>query len=163
MIFIGVGQVGQLSLRNNGLGQNFFKGAGFRVQDFAHLNVKELLCHCKTFAHGFPQLFVPNAHGICSQHAAFLASFSSPVVIFEQLSIIYALPHMFVSSFTLALPFFPTRTLEHMEDEGDIATAFTLARVLSNIPISRGDPTSLVIVDIHALQVSLCLPACHSF
>eukprot|EP00249_Psilotum_nudum_P007793 c20821_g1_i1 orf=162-1454(+) len=105
-----------------------------------------------TFADGFPNLFVPNAHGIRSQHVAFLASFSSPGVIFEQLSIIYALPRMFVSSFTLVLPFFPTGTFERMEEEGDIATAFTLARILSNIPISRGGPTSLVIFDIHALQ-----------
>jgi phosphoribosylpyrophosphate synthetase len=105
-----------------------------------------------TFADGFPNLFVPNAHGIRGQHVAFLASFSSPKVIFEQLSIIYALPRMFVASFTLVLPFFPTGTLERMEDEGDIATAFTLARIISNIPISRGGPTSLVIFDIHALQ-----------
>lgn len=105
-----------------------------------------------TFADGFPNLFVPNAHGIRGRHVAFLASFSSPGVIFEQLSIIYALPRMFVSSFTLVLPFFPTGTFERMEDEGDIATAFTLARILSNIPISRGGPTSLVIFDIHALQ-----------
>lgn len=111
----------------------------------------------RTFADGFPNLFVPNAHGIRGQHVAFLASFSSPAVIFEQLSIIYALPRMFVSSFTLVLPFFPTGTLERMEDEGDIATAFTLARILSNIPISRGGPTSLVIFDIHALQVSTYL------
>ncbi|GMN44900.1 hypothetical protein TIFTF001_014101 [Ficus carica] len=39
-----------------------------------------------------------------------------------------------------------------MEEEGDVATAFTLARMLSNIPISSGGPTSLVIYDIHALQ-----------
>ncbi|KAH7307399.1 hypothetical protein KP509_22G057300 [Ceratopteris richardii] len=105
-----------------------------------------------TFADGFPNLFIQNAHGIRSQHVAFLASFSSPSVIFEQLSIIYALPRMFVASFTLVLPFFPTGTFERMEDEGDIATAFTLARIVSNIPISRGGPTSLVIFDIHALQ-----------
>ncbi|MCO5572290.1 hypothetical protein L7F22_026043 [Adiantum nelumboides] len=105
-----------------------------------------------TFADGFPNLFIHNAHGIRSQHVAFLASFSSPSVIFEQLSVIYALPRLFVSSFTLVLPFFPTGTFERMEDEGDIATAFTLARILSNIPISRGGPTSLVIFDIHALQ-----------
>lgn len=70
------------------------------------------------------------------------------------MSIIYALPRMFVSSFTLVLPFFPTGTSERMEDEGDVATAHTLSRILSNIPISRGGPTSLVIFDIHALQVS---------
>lgn len=39
-----------------------------------------------------------------------------------------------------------------MEEEGDVATAFTMARILSNIPISRGGPTSVVIYDIHALQ-----------
>lgn len=98
-------------------------------------------------------MFIPNAQAIRGQHVAFLASFSSPKVIFEQLSIIYALPKLFISSFTLVLPFFPTGTYERMEDEGDVATAFTLARILSNIPTSRGGPTSLVTFDIHALQV----------
>ncbi|XP_021901333.1 ribose-phosphate pyrophosphokinase 4 isoform X4 [Carica papaya] len=106
----------------------------------------------RTFEDGFPNLFIPNAYGIRGQRVAFLASFSSPGVIFEQLSIIYALPKLFISSFTLVLPFFPTGTFERMEDEGDVATAFTLARILSNIPTSRGGPTSLVTFDIHALQ-----------
>ncbi|XP_024023869.1 ribose-phosphate pyrophosphokinase 4 [Morus notabilis] len=106
----------------------------------------------RKFDDGFPNIFIPNAHGIRGQHVAFLASFSSPGVIFEQLSVIYALPKLFISSFTLVLPFFPTGTSERMEDEGDVATAFTLARALSNIPISRGGPTSLVTFDIHALQ-----------
>ncbi|CAD5194039.1 unnamed protein product [Musa acuminata subsp. malaccensis] len=106
----------------------------------------------RKFEDGFPNLFIPNAHGIRGQHVAFLASFSSPGVIFEQLSVIFALPRLFISSFTLVLPFFPTGSYERMEDEGDVATAFTLARTLSNIPISRGGPTSLVIFDIHALQ-----------
>lgn len=106
----------------------------------------------RAFEDGFPNLFISNAYGIRGQHVAFLASFSSPGVIFEQLSIIYALPRLFISSFTLVLPFFPTGSYERMEDEGDVATAFTLARILSNIPISRGGPTSIVIFDIHALQ-----------
>lgn len=91
---------------------------------------------------------------------------------------------MFIGSFTLVLPFFPTGkycvcslprvpvrlpthvplvspahppsgrtgTAERIEAEGDVATAFTLARILSNIPLSRGGPTSVVIFDIHALQ-----------
>ncbi|KAJ7953568.1 ribose-phosphate pyrophosphokinase 4 [Quillaja saponaria] len=105
-----------------------------------------------TFPDGFPNIFIPNAQGIRGQHVAFLASFSSPGVIFEQIPVIYALPKLFIASFTLVLPFFPTGTSERMEDEGDVATAFTLARLLSNIPTSRGGPTSLVIFDIHALQ-----------
>lgn len=83
---------------------------------------------------------------------AFLASFSSPAVIFEQISVIFALPKLFIASFTLVLPFFPTGSFERVEEEGDVATAFTLARILSMIPKSRGGPTSVVIYDIHALQ-----------
>ncbi|KAI3523819.1 hypothetical protein L1887_02246 [Cichorium endivia] len=48
-----------------------------------------------------------------------------PSVIYEQLSVIFGLPRLFVASFTLVLPLFP---------------------------ISRGGPTILVIYDIHALQ-----------
>ncbi|KAM6549808.1 hypothetical protein CsatB_021484 [Cannabis sativa] len=106
----------------------------------------------RSFADGFPNIFINNAQDLRGQHVAFLASFSSQAVIFEQLSVIYALPRLFVASFTLVLPFFPTGSFERMEEEGDVATAFTLARMLTNIPISRGGPTSLVIYDIHALQ-----------
>ncbi|KAK8652592.1 hypothetical protein V6N13_126620 [Hibiscus sabdariffa] len=106
----------------------------------------------RSFDDGFPNLYINNAHDIRGQHVAFLASFSSPAVIFEQLSVIYNLPRLFVASFTLVLPFFPTGSFERMEEEGDVATAFTMARILSNIPISRGGPTSVVIYDIHALQ-----------
>lgn len=108
----------------------------------------------RNFADGWPNLYINSAHDIRGQHVAFLASFSSPGVVFEQISVIYALPRLFVASFTLVLPFFPTGSFERMEEEGDVATAFTMARILSNIPISRGGPTSLVIYDIHALQVS---------
>jgi phosphoribosylpyrophosphate synthetase len=101
---------------------------------------------------GFPNLFVREAPRMRDRHVAFLASFHSPGVIFEQLSIIYALPKMFVASFTLVLPFFPTGTAERVEFEGEIATAFTLARILSHVPLCRGGPCDLVIFDIHALQ-----------
>lgn len=112
-----------------------------------------VICYAfRSFADGFPNLFINNAHDIRGQHVAFLASFSSPAVIFEQISVIYLLPRLFVASFTLVLPFFPTGSFERMEEEGDVATAFTMARIVSNIPISRGGPTSVVIYDIHALQ-----------
>ena len=46
-------------------------------------------------------------------------------------------------------------TAERVEAEGDVATAFTLARIISNIPLARGGPASVVIFDIHALQGTL--------
>ncbi|KAL0406531.1 UNVERIFIED_CONTAM: Ribose-phosphate pyrophosphokinase [Sesamum latifolium] len=119
----------------------------------AHSDLIKLQCiNWRSFDDGFPNLFIKNAHDIRGQHVAFLASFSSTAVIFEQLSVIYALPMLFAASFTVVLPFFPTGSFERIEEEGDVATAFTLARMLSNTPISRGGPTSLVIYDIHALQ-----------
>ncbi|KAK9866789.1 hypothetical protein WJX84_009567 [Apatococcus fuscideae] len=104
------------------------------------------------FADGFPNVFIKDAMKVRNRHVAFLASFQSPATIFEQISIIYQLPRLFVGSFTLVLPYFPTGTAERVEAEGEVATAFTLARVLSNIPLSRGGPSSIVIFDIHALQ-----------
>lgn len=141
---------------------NFFPffsnpGLDLDLDFFSHLFFLPLslyLPHHKTskFNDGFPNLFVRDATRIRNRHVAFLASFQSPASIFEQLSIIYQLPRMFVGSFTLVLPYFPTGTAERVEAEGDVATAVTLARILSNIPLSRGGPTSVVIFDIHALQ-----------
>ncbi|KAK9145056.1 hypothetical protein Sjap_004959 [Stephania japonica] len=94
----------------------------------------------ESFDDGFPNIFINNAQDIRGQHVAFLASFSSPSVIFEQLSIIFALPRLFVASFTLVLPFFPTDSFERMEEEGDVATAFTMA----HLPKLRFDLAPLV-------------------
>ena len=89
------------------------------------------------FADGFPDLFVKNAKLLRNANVCFMASFHSPSVIFEQLSVCYSLPRLFVKSFTLVLPFFPTGTMERVEDEGEVATANSLARMLSSIPISK--------------------------
>ena len=55
-----------------------------------------------------------DATRIRNRHVAFLASFQDAGSIFEQLSIIYQMPRMFVSSFTLVLPYFPTGTAERV-------------------------------------------------
>ena len=49
------------------------------------------------FESEFPNLFVEDALEVRNKHVAFLASFHHPAVIFEQLSIIYALPRLFVA------------------------------------------------------------------
>lgn len=52
-------------------------------------------------------------------------------------------------------PSFPSPPLPSptpVPPQGEIATAFTLARILSNTPLSRSGPAELVIFDIHALQ-----------
>ena len=106
----------------------------------------------KRLPDGYPDLFLPWVGALHGEHVGFLASFSSPAVIMEQLSVIYEIPRKFVASFTLVLPFFPTWTSGRMEEEGDVSPSFTLARMLSNTPLTKGGPTSLVIFDIHAMQ-----------
>jgi hypothetical protein len=71
------------------------------------------LC-ARCFNDGFPDLFVHHATEIRNKHVGFLASFHDPGKIFEQISIIYALPRLFIGSFTLVLPFFPTGTAERV-------------------------------------------------
>lgn len=68
----------------------------------------------RSFADGFPNLFVKDATRIRNRHVAFLASFHNPGTIFEQISVIYQLPRMFCGSFTLVLPYFPTGTAERV-------------------------------------------------
>ena len=82
-----------------------------------------VLPYHRKFADGFPDLFVEDAINIRNRHVALLASFHNPSVIFEQISVMYALPRLFVSSFTLVLPFFPTGTMERVTKEGVVATA----------------------------------------
>jgi len=123
-----------------------------KIAELEEFSVELGTINWESFNDGFPDLFINDAYDIRDRHVAFLASFHNPEVIFEQLSIIYSLPKMFVASFTLVLPFFPTGTAERVAVEGEVATAVTLARMLSSTPPSRGGPTSAVIFDIHALQ-----------
>ena len=82
----------------------------------------------------------------------FLADFYSPMNIFEQLSAIYTIARARVNSFKILLPYFPTGTMERVDTEGQVATAATLARMLSNTPHTASGPAELVIYDIHALS-----------
>lgn len=105
------------------------------------------------FPDGFPNLFITGAEQIKNYHVCFLANFHSPAVFFEQFSVITALPKLLPKSFKLFLPFFPTGTMERVSRLGEVATANSLARVLSTIPNCSKGPAQICIFDIHALQV----------
>lgn len=104
------------------------------------------------FKDGFPNLKLKAVDDIQNQDVAFLASFDSPGEIFRQLSVIYEIPRALVRSFKVLLPFYPTGTMERVTEPGEIATAATLARMLSATPHTMSGPTQLVIFDIHAPQ-----------
>ncbi|MDJ0783614.1 MAG: phosphoribosyltransferase family protein [Desulfosarcinaceae bacterium] len=106
----------------------------------------------REFVDGFPNLEICRAKRLRNQPVFFLASFDTPAEIFKQLAVIYELPRLSIRSLCVMLPFYPTGTMERVEREGQIATASTLARMLSATPISKSGPLQIVIYDIHALQ-----------
>ena len=106
----------------------------------------------EVFADGFPNIMIENIEGIRNHHLAFLAAFDTPGDIFTQLSAIYEVPRYAVRSFKIVLPYYPTGTMERVDHDGQVATAATLARMLSHVPMTLSGPTQIVIFDIHALQ-----------
>eukprot|EP01121_Diplochlamys_sp_Union-15-3_P014811 TRINITY_DN477_c0_g1_i3.p1 TRINITY_DN477_c0_g1~~TRINITY_DN477_c0_g1_i3.p1 ORF type:complete len:319 (-),score=40.31 TRINITY_DN477_c0_g1_i3:58-1014(-) len=106
----------------------------------------------KKFEDGLPNLMIENVQDIRGRDVVFFADFLDPGTMFEQLAVMYALPRYFIRSLTVVMPYFPTGTMERVDEEGQIATAFTLAVILSAIPLSSMGPAKLIIYDIHALQ-----------
>lgn len=106
----------------------------------------------KEFPDGWPNLFIKN-QGLVKQNACcFLASFHSPEVVFPQLSAIYALAKYRAREYKVIVPYFATGTMDRIAEPGEIATAMTMARLLSCIPPCATGPATLQIIDIHALQ-----------
>ncbi|MFW5730987.1 MAG: ribose-phosphate diphosphokinase [Desulfonatronovibrionaceae bacterium] len=106
----------------------------------------------QNFRDGFPDLKIMDAQALSGNHVAFLASMDSPSEIFRQLAVIYELPRLGIRSLQIVLPYFSTGTMERVDEEGEIATASTLARMLSIIPGTISGPAQIIIYDIHALQ-----------
>lgn len=105
------------------------------------------------FADGWPNLFIEDVKENCvGRNLLFLGSLHSPQIIFEQIAVLFELPRYLSKSVTFILPYFPTATMERVEREGAIATASTMARILSAAPMSSGGPCQIIIFDIHALQ-----------
>jgi ribose-phosphate pyrophosphokinase len=105
-----------------------------------------------TFSDGFPNMKIEEVESIRNRDVSFLACLENSAEIFRQLSAMYEIPRYAVRSFKVVLPYFPTGTMERVEEPGEIATAATLARMLSAIPMTMSGPTQIIIFDIHALQ-----------
>jgi hypothetical protein len=95
--------------------------------------------------------FTPE-NNIMGKHILFLASFQTNDSTLAQLHVLIVLLQSFIESLTIVLPFYPCGTMERTVYEGEVATANTLAQIISQLP-SCGKPTRIMIYDIHTLQV----------
>eukprot|EP00656_Telonema_subtile_P013275 TRINITY_DN16734_c0_g1_i1.p1 TRINITY_DN16734_c0_g1~~TRINITY_DN16734_c0_g1_i1.p1 ORF type:complete len:269 (-),score=53.30 TRINITY_DN16734_c0_g1_i1:33-758(-) len=113
-------------------------------------------CSWKQFPDGTPNLAIaPRDHGKLRKprtQTCFLGNFSQPGDIFEQIAVIYALARGGSRQFRVIVPWFVTGTMDRADEAGTVATAMTLARILSATPLCATGPTQMVVYDIHALQ-----------
>jgi phosphoribosylpyrophosphate synthetase len=88
---------------------------------------------------------------IMRSHVLFLADFHSNDAMLSQFHVLVFLCESFLASLTILLPYLPTATMERSEFEGEVATANTVSRMLSSLPL-HGSPTRVMFYDLHTLQ-----------
>lgn len=89
-----------------------------------------------------------------NRDVVFIGSLYDRTKFVEQLSLAMVLPRQFVKSLNLVFPYFAPATMERVEEEGVLASAETVARIISScIPMTRSGPSAFRVFDIHALPV----------
>jgi phosphoribosylpyrophosphate synthetase len=66
-------------------------------------------------------------------------------------AVAFAVPRYLARTFVCVVPYFPTGTMERVEKEGEVATAKTLARIISATPSPQVGDSTYLFFDIHAL------------
>ena len=83
----------------------------------------------------------------------FVMSMHSPSIFMEQLSVLMVLPRQQIRSLKIMMSYFAPGTMDRVDSEGIMATAETVATILSScMPQTQTGPPILEIYDIHALQ-----------
>lgn len=103
------------------------------------------------FRDGTPNVMIADLEkSVVDKDITFLADFTAQDDLLAQLGVIYALPRYGARSLKVVLPFFPTATMERVDVRGEIATAKTLARMLSAIPPTKSGPAEIHFCDPHS-------------
>jgi ribose-phosphate pyrophosphokinase len=107
----------------------------------------------KRFPDAWPNIMIRGFDDLRNRDVAYLASLDSPETVFEQWSVMLAIAEARPKSFRILLPYFPTGTMERIDMEGQVATASTLARLLSALPAAGPGLIPLYMWDVHALPI----------
>lgn len=105
----------------------------------------------KYFPDGYPNIKFEKLKYLENKHLLFLGSLYDKNKLFEQISLTIALARQHVKSFIVFYPYFAPGTMERVDQEGTLATAETMAKMVSTIPGTKSGSSIVCIYDIHAL------------
>ncbi len=105
------------------------------------------------FADTFPNSFIEGAGDFADRDVAVLFNLDDKKFIFDQVSVMYTLAAQRPRSLRFLVPYFPTGTMEDVRKEGQVATAWTLAIMISACAPAGPGPIPVYMWDIHALPI----------
>lgn len=109
-------------------------------------------CSFNRFEDDYPNLMITDCHLLRQRNVVIFLDFFDHKNTFEQLAVLYVLPRYFCRSLTILLPYFPAGSNIRVDQEGQVITSMTLAKLLSLTPMTQLGPSKLLIWDIHQLQ-----------
>ncbi len=84
----------------------------------------------------------------------FILSLYDTKILFEQLSMLLVLPRQLINSLNIYITYFSVGTMERVDKEGILATADTMAKIISNcLELTKEGKPIIHIFDIHALPI----------
>lgn len=111
------------------------------------------------FPDGYPNVRFEHLNYLENKSVVFIGSLYDQKSLLEQLSMIMVLPRQFIKSLDVIFPYFAPGTMERVDEEGILATAETMAKILSScLPVTKRGLPILHIYDLHALPIRHYFP-----
>ncbi|MBP7134167.1 hypothetical protein KBA73_03035 [Patescibacteria group bacterium] len=105
------------------------------------------------FPDRFQNTFVQQAEALRNCDVSLLSCMDAPERVFEEWSVMDTVANIGPKAFRIFLPYFPTGTMERIDEEGQVPTASTLADLMSALPPAGPGPIKLYMMDLHALAI----------
>jgi adenine phosphoribosyltransferase len=107
------------------------------------------------FPDEYPNIRFEHMDYLDNRRVVFIASLYDKARFMELISMIMVLPRQFIKSLDIILPYFAPATMERVDEEGVLATAETVAKMISTCmpQLARGGLPVIHIFDLHALPV----------
>jgi adenine phosphoribosyltransferase len=101
-----------------------------------------------------PNITFESMEQLENKDIVFFLSLYDTSILFQQLSMLMVLPRQFINSLNIYITYFSVGTMERVDKEGMLATAETMAKIISNcIEITKTNKPVIHIWDIHALPI----------